>query len=83
MSSNPDRTFLTDFDFLSSAALAVAITGLAIGWFAQSADSSYERANRVEMEDHFTLTEDGRMKLTITAQRPKEMQAAVAAKAPS
>lgn len=83
MSTNRDRTFLTDFDFLTSAALAMAITGLAIGWFAQPADASFERANRAGTEDSFTLTEDGRMKLTVTAQRPKELQAAVTAKRPS
>ena len=79
MSTNPDRTFLSDFDFLSSATLAVAITGLAIGWFAQSPDSTFERASRVNAEDAFTLTEDGRMKVTITAQRPKEMHGTVIA----
>ena len=79
MSTNPDRTFLRDFDFLSSAALALAITGLAIGWFAQSPESSFERAHRVNIEDTLTLTEDGRMKLTVTAQRPKEMHGTVIA----
>ena len=79
MSTNPDRTFLSDFDFLTSAAMAVAITGLAIGWFAQPADSSYERANQVSVEDAFTLTDDGHMKLTVTAQRPKQLQAATLA----
>lgn len=79
MSTNPDRTFLSDFDFLSSAALAVAITGLAIGWFAQPTESALASANRVNIEDSLTLTEDGRMKLTVTAQRPKEMHGTVIA----
>jgi hypothetical protein len=82
MSTNPDRTFLTDFDFLASAALAVAITGLAIGWFAQSVDSGFEQARQVSAEDRFTLTQDGRMKVTVTAQRPKDLQAAVGQRPP-
>jgi hypothetical protein len=82
MSTNPDRTFLTDFDFLTSAALAVAITGLAIGWFAQPLDLGFDRARGVAMEDQFTLTSDGRMKVTVTAQRPKELQAAIASRRP-
>ncbi len=61
MSTNPDRTFLTDFDFLATAALAVAITGLAIGWFALPVDSGFEQARQVSAEDRFTLTADGRM----------------------
>ena len=79
MSTNPDRTFLSDFDFVASAALAVAITGLAVGWFANPVDSSFERANQASAEDHFTLTTDGTMKVLITAPRPKELPPAVQA----
>jgi len=56
----------------TTLSLAVIATGLMVSWFG-SAESVGAQAARIAAEDRVTVSqEDGRYKMTVTAQRPRD-----------
>lgn len=52
--------------------LAVIISGLVVGWFTYAIDPAAQSGERFAAEDSVTVTQDGRYKMTVTAQRPRD-----------
>lgn len=60
---------LGKLDSVSSISMAVTFAALVAGWIVTSADSGADAARRIAREDAFTLTQDGRLQVTVTAPR--------------
>ena len=79
-------TPLKDLHLDTTLSLAVIATGLMISWFG-SVESAGQQAARIAAEDRVTVSqEDGRYKMTVTAQRPRDFipaHATVQAAAPA
>jgi len=57
----------------TTLSVAVIVTGLVVGWFTYSIDTAAQYNPRIAAEDGVTITqEDGRFKMTVTAQRPRD-----------
>ena len=57
----------------TTLSLAVIATGLVVSWFGYAVDSTRQQAARIAAEDTVTVSQDdGRYKMTVTAQRPRD-----------
>jgi hypothetical protein len=62
----------TDLHLDTTLSLAVLLTGLVVGFAPFAADQATGTGERFAAQDAVTVTQDGRYKMTVTAQRPRD-----------
>jgi hypothetical protein len=71
---------LGKLDTVSVVSMGVVVAALVAGWIVTNADSQAESGRILSREDAVTLTQDGRMSLTVSA--PREASARVLVRQP-